>query len=661
MNILALITSSLLLFTILPPGLIAPGYTLPVSRGMMAPGLAVAESESGALEPADVELGLRQVLFGHFQSDWDTADGGHIIRFARHVTLVMSHRLDPESLSQNAWVEDPSGPVDGWTLEVDAERLIFRPPGVLEPSTTYTFEVRGGPEGLLSEDGLWLEADLAVHLTTDDSPFMLLEAQAHGSDPPAPIQHGGLLPRNATGVGLIFSHPVDPETVAGKIQVVREDGSDAGWQVVEVSLRHVLLDFPDRLPREVQNYTIRVAGGEEGLLNVAGEPLAEDVAFILRTNDQVAYFRYELESNWDRYGVVQSDLYRLTGEEALAIELRGSAPMTGGILLLDDDGQPLFDAYPRGIHDEYAPRLPAVGEYSLLVLENRTTRISLRGGELLMETETPALRFPEMAPFETRNEAFLLEPALLNPGVTGRVTVFLGHLVLAEDIRGAEGGLTPVEVDTTSLEDGIYGLTVAGYAAGSGNMSWVGTPVLVDRVDTFSDVPPHHWARRYIEVMHHLEVIHGRDDGRYDPQAPVTRAEFAKLLAETLGLEAGPETENPFADTEGHWALPYILALWDYGLAVGDVVDGQRYFYPNSSIRRSEAATLIGRVLEVSELPVEGEPFDDWAAVPDWARSSVAALAEMGWLNGFPDGTFQPHWQMQRDQAAKLMAQFFGM
>jgi hypothetical protein len=89
------------------------------------------------------------------------------------------------------------------------------------------------------------------------------------------------------------------------------------------------------------------------------------------------------------------------------------------------------------------------------------------------------------------------------------------------------------------------------------------------------------------------------------------------------------------------------------------VVDGQRYFQPNRTISRAEAATILGRTLGLSLVPPEGRPFSDWDAVPDWARGSVIALSTMGWINGMPDGTFQPGGQLQRDQTAKLLAQFY--
>jgi hypothetical protein len=70
---------------------------------------------------------------------------------------------------------------------------------------------------------------------------------------------------------------------------------------------------------------------------------------------------------------------------------------------------------------------------------------------------------------------------------------------------------------------------------------------------------------------------------------------------------------------------------------------------------------MLGRALGVSNQPVNGRPFGDWDQVPDWAKPYVVALAQAGWINGFPDGTFRPADPLNRDQAAKLLAKFIGM
>ena len=59
-----------------------------------------------------------------------------------------------------------------------------------------------------------------------------------------------------------------------------------------------------------------------------------------------------------------------------------------------------------------------------------------------------------------------------------------------------------------------------------------------------------------------LNVINGKDDGSYDPDGIVTRAEMAKLI--TVALNGGKDPiigtkANPtYTDIDGHWAESYI-------------------------------------------------------------------------------------------------------
>lgn len=372
----------------------------------------------------------------------------------------------------------------------------------------------------------------------------------------------------------------------------------------------------------------------------------------------------QVDTNWAQYGIQQVDVFRLeagAGTLLLALEGDGSeAPVGMGLYTLD--GAPIWGMVePVPGQMEMAIALEAGGAFELVLLENDLLRFTVTAPDLVLHPVTPAIRMPDWEPYELQNQSFTFAPDVPNWGVTQWLAIDLNGEALAENALGPDGRPVGVYIDTTALVDGIHDLSVGAKALDAENYAYTMTHFLVDRVDTFPDVPTSHWARRYVEVLYHLGIVTGRDGG-YHPAAPVTRAEYAALLARTLALEAGPETPNPFADMENHWAKPYVTALYEAGLVTGEIVNGQRYFYPQRTISRAEAATILGRALGVSDAPVPDEPpFTDWAAVPTWARPSVAALSKMGWINGFPDGSYQPGAQLQRDQSAKLMAKFFGL
>jgi hypothetical protein len=369
-------------------------------------------------------------------------------------------------------------------------------------------------------------------------------------------------------------------------------------------------------------------------------------------------------TNWQQYRTLQTDLFELTagaGDLHVWVEVQG-APRRMGIGLYDvANDQWLVDE--DLVVDQVASYTVPVtgGTYQLLLAANTADWVGVEGSQVDLTTIVPALELPNLARFSTQNRAFDQDVALFNAPQTEQLALYLDDTLIAENLLGPDGQPVPAAVDTTGLADGIHRVAAVGKTRGANNFGVAAVPILVDREDTFQDVPARHWARPYVETMFHLGIVNGRGDGRYAPADPVTRAEFAKLLAGTLGLEAAPGTPDPFADTAGHWAEPYILALWEAGLVQGDVVNGQRYFYPQRTLTRAEAAAIIARALGLDQTPVTGEPFSDWAQVPEWARSSVFALAQAGWINGFPDGTYGPGIPLQRDQSAKLMGMFFGM
>jgi len=92
-----------------------------------------------------------------------------------------------------------------------------------------------------------------------------------------------------------------------------------------------------------------------------------------------------------------------------------------------------------------------------------------------------------------------------------------------------------------------------------------------------------------------LGVIDGYDDGTYKPERIVTRAEMAKLIVEILGygeLVAGAKSN--FADTQGHWADPWIALAAGRGLVIGT---GDGNFTPDRQVSYDEAITMVVRAL----------------------------------------------------------------
>ena len=110
--------------------------------------------------------------------------------------------------------------------------------------------------------------------------------------------------------------------------------------------------------------------------------------------------------------------------------------------------------------------------------------------------------------------------------------------------------------------------------------------------NTFADVPNDYWANTAISTMAGLGIVQGYNSTAFDPNASITRAEFAAICARfDTGKSSGTQT---FTDIKGHWAEKYIERAAELGWIKG-LEDGT--FRPNDCITRAQAMTMINRVL----------------------------------------------------------------
>ena len=109
---------------------------------------------------------------------------------------------------------------------------------------------------------------------------------------------------------------------------------------------------------------------------------------------------------------------------------------------------------------------------------------------------------------------------------------------------------------------------------------------------SFRDVPQGAWYNAAVATMAKLKIITGYPDGTFQPDAPVTRAEFAAIAARFD--EKSARTTASFRDIYGYWAERYISRSAELGWIRGYT---DNMFRPDQSITRAEAMALINRVL----------------------------------------------------------------
>lgn len=137
----------------------------------------------------------------------------------------------------------------------------------------------------------------------------------------------------------------------------------------------------------------------------------------------------------------------------------------------------------------------------------------------------------------------------------------------------------------------------------------------------FSDVSDGQWHNKAVSTMAKLGIVKGRRADRFDPDASITRAEFAAICAR---FNTKPvENSGSFSDISGHWAENEIERAAAFGWISG-YPDGT--FRPDARITRAEAMTMINRVL--CRMPQsESDLLDSMVTWPDNKPSDWHYLA----------------------------------
>lgn len=176
----------------------------------------------------------------------------------------------------------------------------------------------------------------------------------------------------------------------------------------------------------------------------------------------------------------------------------------------------------------------------------------------------------------------------------------------------------------------------------------------------FHDLAGYAWAAAAINALAARGVVQGAAPDRFEPGAPVTRAQFAVMAQRLFGL---PEPSRPASFTDVH------PGDWDYGAveAVAAYVgaSGPRVFGPgDAAVRQDVAAATVRtlaargsvRLLNAAQAQAGLDRLADKADIAPRLRVYAATAIQDRIMLGFPDGSFRPRDQLTRAQAAMLLS-----
>ncbi len=188
----------------------------------------------------------------------------------------------------------------------------------------------------------------------------------------------------------------------------------------------------------------------------------------------------------------------------------------------------------------------------------------------------------------------------------------------------------------------------------------------------FSDVSSaYSWATDAINELVEKGAISGVDSRHFEPDSPVTKEQFAKMLVGALDIEL-PEEEEPvegeevveeekvsYKDVpESRWSYPYIAVSSDFFY---DDSYGSGAFNPEENYTREKCAYAIayalgygGKSANLLDSNVLENNFKDADDVTEALKSAVAMTAERGIVKG-SDGVIRPKGEVTRAEAAVLL------
>ena len=252
-------------------------------------------------------------------------------------------------------------------------------------------------------------------------------------------------------------------------------------------------------------------------------------------------------------------------------------------------------------------------------------------------------------------------PFLFKPEVMANAVVPYGELRFTEagtytyTVREVPGGTSRMSYDTTE-----YTLTIKVVLNENANTyqveSWQftagNTPLNI--VNTYRTYHPSTPSKPTLNTGDHYAYVMGYPDGTVRPNGSITRAEVSAILFRLLSDETRDEyftTESSFTDVKaGAWYNNSIATLEKAGVIVDTAKGGA--FRPNEAITRAELAAMLAQFSDAK--PVKGVKFSDVSA-EHWAYEAIAIAAKMGWIEGYPDGTFRPDATITRAEMMTLV------
>ncbi len=173
---------------------------------------------------------------------------------------------------------------------------------------------------------------------------------------------------------------------------------------------------------------------------------------------------------------------------------------------------------------------------------------------------------------------------------------------------------------------------------------------------TFEDVTNEHYAYDAVEYFYREKVIQGVGNNKFDPDAFITREQFAKMISIIYGKEESKPEGQTFSDvTPDRWSYTYIESVKEY-LTGYYPEGGTAFFNPAAKATREDIAyalVKIGGLEKYKDLTVL-DKYDDSVQISINLREYIAAAVNSGLMQGY-ENKLRPQDGCTRAEVATLL------
>ncbi|MBR4949248.1 MAG: leucine-rich repeat protein [Clostridia bacterium] len=186
---------------------------------------------------------------------------------------------------------------------------------------------------------------------------------------------------------------------------------------------------------------------------------------------------------------------------------------------------------------------------------------------------------------------------------------------------------------------------------------------LINSPEIFKDVAENSWYKEYVDFAVTYGIFKGTASDIFSPETDMTRAQMVQVFANLSGIDTtNSNVESGFKDVpKGTWYTSAVTWAAQNKIVSG-VGDGK--FDPDAKITREQMCLMLCNYIEkclgkTIEPEKEVSTFADDGSISDWAKEAVYKCAKSGLVNGVGNNKFDPQSTATRAQGATLFTNFY--